>query len=150
MMPTPAAIRKTIEDRLHASGFTVPLLRTLLLMQAAVAGAALILGIFVAPFSLWPLVFGIGATLALGGFAHLSRSAGRLIGRDFSTASLISLFFGFSARLALAGGILFLLIVRCNAPVIPLLLGLSAAPICILIWGIHNFCKYTGTSVKEL
>jgi hypothetical protein len=141
-----ANLRHKVERRLYARGFASSTVRHLLTTQILLTGASLAVGILAAPFTLWPLAFGVGAAIAGFSLWHISRFAQANIQRQFSAALAIRLFAGFNARLVLIALVLFALIVWLRAPVAPLLLGLSSTVAGIVVWGIARLSRKT---VKE-
>lgn len=138
--------RYAIERRLHALGFVSPDIRRLLATQIMVTALALAVGFMFAWLSIWPLIFGVGAAIALFSLWQLARFAQANIRRQFSAALGLQLFFGLTGRLALIGVLLFFLIVLFRAPVIPLLAGLTSTIAAIVCWGLARLSRKT---VKE-
>jgi hypothetical protein len=145
-MITPAEIFRRLERRLHAAGFTAPLVRRLLGTQVLLSAAGLGSGAALAWYSLWPLAFGIGAGIATYSLWQIARFSQGCISRNFSAALGVRLFMGFTFRLVLIGVVLFGLIVLLRAPVVPLLLGLGSTVASIALWGLARFPRKT---VKE-
>jgi hypothetical protein len=139
-------IRLNIEKRLYVRGFSSPFVRALLAVQLMVAAVGLVGGLLVSWLTLWPLLFGLGAALATFNFWHTARFAQAQIRQEFGPAAGIKLFCGFTLRLCLTGVILFLLIVRLEQPVAPLLAGLTSTVAGIALWG---FSKASRKPAKE-
>jgi hypothetical protein len=133
-MPITASLRRNVERRLHARGFVQPVVRQFLCTQVLVTGAALIFGLFLFPFTLWPLTFGLGALIATYSLWQIVRFAQFALPLQFSIALGFRLGLGCTLRLLLIGIALFTLIVPLKAPVAPLLLGLGSAVAGIVLW----------------
>jgi hypothetical protein len=130
-----AFLRRNVERRLYKRGFVQPVVRQLLCTQVLVTGAALLCGLFLFPFTLWPLAFGLGALIATYSLWQIVRFAQVALPQQFSIAMGFRLGLGFTMRLLLIGMALFALIVPLRAPVAPLLLGLGSAVAGIVLWG---------------
>ena len=141
-----AAVRQKIERHLYARGFSSAVVRHLLCTQIMITAAALGVGVPAALVSLWPLLFGTGAAIALFSLWHIARFAAVSIHQEFSVALGIRLFSGFTLRLLLTGVVLFTLIVWLRVPVVPLLAGLTTTVAGIAVWGLSRFSRKT---VKE-
>ena len=136
----------TIERWLYRRGFAAALVRRLMAVQMLVAAACVLGGIPLAVWSVWPLVFGIGAALAAAGFWHLARNVQGQIGREFNRQAAIKWFLNFNLRLCLTGVVLFVLIVKLQVPLLPLLAGLTFTVACIVVWSV---AKIAGKPIKE-
>ena len=136
----------TIETRLYRRGFSSAVVRRLLATQILISVCGLLLGAALCWLTLWPLLFGIGASLACFSLWHLARFAQANIGIAYSPAMAIRLFLGLNARLVLIAIVLFALIVWMRAPVTPLLIGLSSTVAGIVVWGISRLSRKT---IKE-
>lgn len=134
------------EQWLFARGFTAPLVRHLLRTQVFLAGGSLTAGLLLAPLTLWPLMFGCGAAIALYNFWYIARFAQANIRQRFSSLMAMRLVGGFSFRLLATGCVLFTLIVWLRAPVVPLLAGLTSLVAGIALWG---FSRLPRKPVKE-
>jgi len=141
-----AGIRQAVEHRLYGYGFTLAFARHLLCTQLFITGTALLAGVAVAWFSLWPLAFGAGAALTTFSLWQICRSAQAFVHLQFSASLGIRLFAGFTARLLLIGIVLFALLIWLKVPVVPLLFGLTSTVASILLWGISRLSRKT---VKE-
>lgn len=141
-----ATLRQHIEGRLYKTGFSSSIVRHLLATQLLISGGALLLGSFFFWLSLWPLLFGIGASLACLSLWHIARFAQANIRTQYTPAMALRLFLGLNARLVLTAIVLFALIVWLRAPVMPLLVGLSSTVAGIVVWGISRLSRKT---VKE-
>lgn len=141
-----ARFRHAVERRLYGLGFTLPFARSLLCTQMGISGVALLAGLVLLWYSVWPLTFGAGAVLATFSLWQISRSAQAFAHQQFSTSLGLRLFIGFTARLLLIGIALFILMVQLRAPVVPLLLGLTSTVVSILLWGVSRISRKT---VKE-
>ena len=141
-----SSIRRALDKRLYARGFVSPVVRGMLIFQIGASVAGLALGPAFAWFTVWPLLFGVGAVLATCNFWHMASFAQAHVAREFTPAMGAMLFFSTMARLCLTGIILFLLIVRLEQPVIPLLAGLSSPVVGIILWGCS---RLSSKSAKE-
>ncbi len=130
-----------METALHKRGFVSAEIRRLLGVQILIAGAGLAVGLIAWPLTLWPLYFGIGATLSVGNFWHLARFGQAHIRREFSAALGIKLYIGFLAKLLITGLTLFVLIGLLDAPVVPPLVGLLTSVLVVLIWSVARIFR---------
>ena len=142
-----AHIRHAVERRLYDMGFALPLVRYFLSIQIVISGFALTAGIILFWYSRWPLAFGAGAAIMTFSLWQLSRVAQELVQPSYSALLALRLFLGFNLRLALIAIVLFVLIVWLEAPLAPLLLGLTSTVALILLWGISRISRKT---VKEI
>jgi len=131
-------IRRTVERRLYAMGFSLPFARYLLCIQIIISGFALAAGIVLLWYSLWPLTFGIGAAIVTFSLWQITRSAQAFVHLQYSASLALRLYISFSARLLLIGIVLFVLIAWLKVPLAPLLLGLTSTVASILLWGISK------------
>ena len=134
------------EQWLYTRGFSAPLVRHLLRTQVVLAGGSLILGVALAVFTLWPLMFSIGAAIALYNFWFIARFVQANICEQYSPLMALRLAGGFSFRLLATGCVLFALIVWLRVPVVPLLAGLTSLVAGIALWG---FSRLPRKPVKE-
>lgn len=139
-------LRHNIESRLYRLGFSSSVVRRLLAVQILISFCGLLVGAAVFWLSLWPLLFGVGASLACFSLWHIARFAQANIQTQYTPAMALRLFLGLNARLALIAIVLFALIVWLKAPVAPLLIGLSSTVAGIVVWGISRLSRKT---VKE-
>lgn len=140
-MISPADLRRNLDRRLYAMGFSAPLVRHLLGTQILLSVAGLALGALVFWLTLWPLLFGVGALVTTYSLWNIARFAQANIQQQFSPALAVRLFLGFTARLALISIVLFVLVVLLRAPVAPLLIGLTSTVASISLWGISRFSR---------
>ena len=141
-----AGFRYAIERRLYGMGFALPFARHLLCTQLVITGFALLAGLALLWYSVWPIAFGAGAAITTFSLWQISRSAQALTHLQFTSALGLRLFIGFTARLLLIAIVLFALIIWLKAPVVPLLLGLTTTVASILLWGLSRLSRKT---VKE-
>ena len=109
--------------------------------QILLASFSLLAGIFVAYFTFWPLLFGIGASIAAYNFWFLAKFVQNNLSDSFSPILLLRLVGGFNLRLILTGVVLFALIVWLKVPLAPLLAGLTSLVACIVIWGFSRLTR---------
>ncbi len=139
-------IRLAIEKRLRAGGIASPDMRRILSGQLLFAASALVIGLALAHFSTWPLAFALGSVLAALNLWWLARSVVRAVGQPYTPALAFMHLCGFLARFACAGGALYVLIVRLNTPLIPLLAGLSTV---VAALAFRGAARIAGNSLKE-
>lgn len=140
-MTTFAGIRQNLDRRLYRKGFASSEVRQFLGMQILLTATGLLLGIVLAWFTLWPLVFGAGAAITTYSLWHIARFAQAHIQQEFSRALAIRLFFGFICRLVVISIVLFVLVVLLKVPVAPLLAGLTSTVVSISLWGLSRFSR---------
>jgi hypothetical protein len=141
-----AGLRSRIERSPAVSGIVAPVLRDILCAQVFTALAACLIGAALLPVSAAPLAFGAGAAVSAFNFRHTARFVQTHLSEPFSAALHCRLFFGFCTRLALTGAALYLLLVPCGLPAVPLLLGLGSTVAGIVLRGLS---KLSGKSFKE-
>ncbi|MDR1685864.1 MAG: ATP synthase subunit I [Desulfovibrio sp.] len=149
MIPFPrmyTGLRGGIERRLPPPCFASPALRGILRALILAAGAACSLGAVLFVWSPVPLAFGAGAAISVLNFLHSARFVQAHMSERFTVALHLRLFFGFCARLVLTGIALYLLLIPCSLPAIPLLLGLGSTVVGIVVW---SLLQMSGKSFKE-
>ncbi|MDR1946033.1 MAG: ATP synthase subunit I [Desulfovibrio sp.] len=142
-----SGLRNGIERCPALSGIVSPALRGILSVQILAAGAACLAGAALAAYSPALLAFGAGAALSSFNFLHSVRFIQTRMSDRFSAALHFRLFFAFCVRLALTGIILYLLLVPCALPALPLLLGLGSTVAGIIVWGL---LQLSGKVFKEV
>jgi hypothetical protein len=141
-----ACLRNGIDRRLALAGFVSPALRGILSALILAAGAACSAGAVLSAWSPMPLAFGAGAAISVFNFLHSSRFIQARMTARFTAALHLRIFFAFCARLVLTGVALYLLLVPCGLPAVPLLLGLGSTVAGIVAW---SLLKMSGKSFKE-
>lgn len=135
-------IRHRIELLLFRQGFTSVAVRNLLFIQIIIFCVGLVLGIFCAWLTLWPIAFAAGACISTCNFWFIAKFAQKIIPSMYSKGITATYFLFFVLRLALAAVVLFLVLVVAKAPVLPLSVGLISPLMAILMWGFfHIFSK---------
>ncbi|MDR2076409.1 MAG: hypothetical protein LBP61_05700 [Desulfovibrio sp.] len=135
-----------MERRLYALGFIAPLPRRFLLLQLLLGGGALLPGLPLAGYSLWPLAFGLGALIMACCLWQTIRFVQRAQFQRYSFGLGVRFFARFLARFFCLALVLYLCIVPLGAPLVPLLLGLTSTSAAIALWGIGRAIRKT---VKE-
>ncbi len=133
--------RTRIERRLYQRGFNSPEVRKLLVDQILLTGCSVGVGLVLCWYSVWPLLFGIGAGLACCNLWGMAGFVQRHLRRDFTPAVALKQFGFFFARLAGTAAVLALLVIVLRAPVAPVLVGLSSVVAGITIRGIYSKAK---------
>jgi hypothetical protein len=139
-------LRGGIERCPALSGFVSPALRGILSSLVITAGAACAAGAVLFAWSPAPLAFGAGAAISVLNLVHIARFVQAHMPERFTVALYFRLFFGFCARLVLTGIALYLLLVPCGLPAVPLLLGLGSTVAGIVVWSLS---KMSGKFFKE-
>ena len=129
------------EHWLYQRGFSAAPVRKLMAVQILVSAAFVGAGLPLLVWSVWPLVFGIGASLAACGFWHVARIAQAHIRQAFTMQTALRLFLNFNLRLCLTGAVLFVLIVKLHAPLLPLMAGLTFTVACIVVWSVSRIAS---------
>ncbi|THB71999.1 MAG: ATP synthase subunit I [Desulfovibrio sp.] len=124
-----------LDKVLYNDGFTQPQLRVLLRAQVVTMIGAGVLALALCWLSTWPLIFAVGAAMAVLNFYWMAKYAKQVAGLTFHKGLIVSLVFRFYARLAFTGILLFLFIFWLKVPVAPLVLGLSTVMATIVLWG---------------
>jgi hypothetical protein len=141
-----SGLRGGVERRLALSGFVSPALRSILGSLVLAAGAACSAGAALFAWSPAPLAFGAGAAISVFNFLLSARFVQAHMTERFTVALYLRLFFGFCARLVLTGVALYLLLIPCGLPTVPLLTGLGSTVAGIVVW---SLTKMSGQSFKE-
>ena len=130
---------------LYRRGFTHEDTRVLLRMQIVLASVTSILALIAALGDTWGWGYAVGAGLATFNFWWLVRfgqnalqNTGALVGRAVLR---------FYLRLGGSAVLLYVLLVRANAPVWAVLAGMSTVMVAILLWGARK--RAGSNSVKE-
>jgi hypothetical protein len=139
-------LRGGIERRLALSGFVSPALRGILSALILAAGAACSIGAVLSVLSPVPLAFGAGAAISVFNFLYSARFVQAHLSGHFTVALYLRLIVSFCVRLVLTGIVLYLLLVPCGLPAVPLLLGLGSTVVGIIVWSLS---KISGKSFKE-
>ena len=139
-------IRLKIEAFLYKKGFASAIIRHLLCTQILIICLALISGVALLPFTTWALAFALGAIICTANFWFLARFAEANVRHQFSRALAIKSFLGFTLRLVVTAVVLFVLIVKLQIALIPLIAGLSSVVAGIVVWCI---AKTLPTPAKE-
>jgi hypothetical protein len=139
-------LRCGVERRLALSGFVSPALRGILSALVITAGAACAVGAVLFAWNPAPAAFGAGAAISVFNFLYSARFVQTHICGHFTVALHLRLFFSFCSRLILTGVVLYLLLVPCGLPAVPLLMGLGSTVAGIVVWGL---LKMSGKSFKE-
>lgn len=138
--------RHAIEKILRNRGFTSPDSRRIMANQLMLAIAALGIGVLAFPLSIWPFGFALGALLATANLWWMAKSVTWSVSQRFSPVLVLMYFGGFLLRFAGTGVLLYILLVRCSFPLIPLVAGLSSLVVCLMITA---FSRNAGNSCKE-
>ena len=146
-MTFPASARHFVESQLYRFGFVSEAVRHLLCIQILLSAATFVIGVAAFFFTRWPLFFAAGTILSSFSLWQISRFALSCQHQQFSAALGVRLFLGFTGRLLLIGIVLFVLLVWCKAPVIPLVAGLTSTVAVIVLWGASR--HFRKTTVKE-
>lgn len=142
----PAEIRRNLDARLYRLGFVSPIVRHLLATQVIITTAGFACGLLCLWFTLWPLMFAVGAAIATFSLWQISRFAQGAILQRFSAALAIQFGLSFTLRLVIVAIVLFVLVIRLSAPVAPLVLGLTSTVVGMSLWGLSRLSRKT---VKE-
>lgn len=139
-------IRDAIEKQLRKRGFTSPESRRILVDQIVLTAVACGVGLIALPLTDWLLAFGIGALLATINLWQIARFAHWSVTRQFSGKLALIGFGAFLFRFAGTGFVLYLLLVRADMPLIPVVAGLSS----LVFWlSVMRFSRDAGHSCKE-
>lgn len=130
--------RPKIERALRLRGVKSQVLRHLMCTQVMIADISLALGIVCAWFTLWPLAFGIGATIAMYSFWSLASLSLAIIADGARGKYSVSKFVVFNVRLVIFAIILYIFIIRLRVPVAPMVAGLSSMMFSITLWGLSK------------
>lgn len=130
---------RNLEARLYREGFHTPesrywIARIILLMDFSWA-----LALPLAFFDLHPLWFAVGLTLAAHNFKSMAAFAHSAVRQRFSGNLALRQFLFFNLRLFVTTLVLFGCIVLLEAPVWPLLLGLSSVVALLAFWGLSRY-----------
>lgn len=138
-------IFEVLDRALYRRGFTHEDTRVLLRIQIIVALATSILALIAALGNSWGWGYAVGSGLATFNFWWLVRfgqnallNTGSLVGRAVMR---------FYLRLGGTAVLLYVLIVRANAPVWAVLAGMSTVMVAILLWGARS--RAGSNSAKE-
>lgn len=107
---------RKIEAFLWHRGVHNEQIRTLLCFQIYFAGASLLLGGLLAPLSLWPLWFAAGAVVFANIFWGLARHMSHTRLAVYNGGLLVSVLLRAGVRLLLAAGLLYVVLIVCQAP----------------------------------
>lgn len=146
-------MRSVVEKMMHGMeslllrrGFRSQASRRILASQLVLAGAALLTGVAALHFSVWPMAFGVGATLIAANMWWLTRSVEWSLSRRYSAGLALAAAASFLVRF---GGMAFALygaLVWLALPAVPLLAGLSTV-VFGLVW--RGFTRISRQTVKE-
>jgi hypothetical protein len=131
-------LRGGIERRPALSRFVSPALRGILSSLMLTAGAACAAGAALLVWSPAVLAFGAGAAISVFNLWHIAFFVQTHMSDRFSVALHLRLFSGFCTRLVLTGIALYLLLVPCGLPAVPLLLGLGSAIVGVVVWSLSK------------
>ena len=138
--------RNTIEKQLRSRGFTSPESRRIMVDQILITAGSCVFGLMALPFTDWLLAFGLGALLATINLWQIARFAHCSVTRRFSGKLALVGFGAFLFRFAGMGFVLYLLLVRANFPIIPVVAGLSS----LVVWlSVMRLSRGAGHSCKE-
>ncbi|GHV53243.1 hypothetical protein FACS1894206_03550 [Deltaproteobacteria bacterium] len=135
-----------IKDYLRCRGFTSPEARRIMASQILLSALSLLIGGCGIVWSLWPLAFGIGATLATINLWWIARAAHWSVRQRFGTALVVIYFGAFLLRFAGTGLVFYLLLRHAHFPPVPLIVGLFSSLACLWIMG---FSRKANDSCKE-
>ena len=138
------SINTRLESRLYARGFRRPELRQMVLSQFWMSAGITLLGILLLPLSSWLAFAAVGSILAGVNFYHLAKSMQDMVTMRFTSALLMAVLFRFLGRLLMSGLVLYICITLVNAPVVALLVGLTAAVGSIFVWGCAHILEHNG------
>lgn len=108
--------------------------------------AALGVGVLAFPFSIWPFAFSLGALLATANLWWMAKSVTWSVSQRFSPTLVLVYFGGFLLRFTGTGVLLYILLIRCSLPLVPLIAGLSSVVLCLMMTA---FFRNAGNSCKE-
>ncbi len=130
---------RSLEGRLYRAGFHTPESRYLIARIILLMDFSLALALPLAFFDLHLLWFAIGLTLAAHNFKSIAAFAHSAVGQQFSGNLVFRQFLLFNLRLFVTAVVLFVCIVLLDAPLWPLLLGLSSVVAVLAFWGLSRY-----------
>lgn len=116
-----------IDAWLWRSGIHHPQVRAILRALVLLSGVALICGALASPFFVWPLWFALGSVVFLNVFWGMARHLLRVTLTAYSFPLLLSVLVRSGGRLLLTAAVLYVALIVCSAPAVPLVCGLIAA-----------------------
>ena len=133
--------RENLERRLFHRGFASADIRHIVSSQILLTDVALAVGLVCLWFSVWPFFFGVGAALATHNLWWLARSVERSFGQSYTRGLAVSSFLAFLGRFGGMGVALVICIAWLNAPIIPLVAGLTTAVAGMTVWGFSRLLR---------
>lgn len=116
-----------VDAGLWRAGIHHPEVRAILRVLMLLCGVTLLCGALASPFSLWPLWTALGCVIFLNVFWGMARHLLRVTLTAYSFGLLAGVLVRSSGRLLFTAALLYVALIVCNAPPVPLVCGLIAA-----------------------
>ena len=113
-----------IDAWLWRAGMHHPQVRAILRSLAVLALTSLLCGGLFAPFTLWPLWFGVGCVIFFNVFWGMARHLLRVTLTAYSFGLLAGVLLRSGGRLLFTAALLYVVLIVCSAPAVPLVCGL--------------------------
>lgn len=121
------ALMHAVDAWLWRSGIHHPEVRAILRSLTGLSGMALICGALLSPLSLWPLWFALGSVVFFNVFWGMARHLLRVTLTAYSFGLLAGVLVRSAGRLLFTAAVLYVALIVCSAPAVPLVCGLIAA-----------------------